>query len=282
MDIINTLNNTDDIFTTIHSLSTTDLETVIIYASDKYYNDEPVISDAIYDMLREFLMMRNPKSKVLKQVGSPVKSKNKVKLPYYLGSMDKIKPPSNRLNSWINTYNSPYIATDKLDGVSALLVYNNNTIKMYTRGTATHGQDITMLLRYIKIPSYNVIMTYLKKYNMGNTIAFRGELIISKKKFEKNWANTMKNARNSVAGLVNSKHINPLLAQDTNIVIYMIIDPLYNMVDMLKIISDLGFKTVHSKIFKTINFELLSKYLLKRRTKSKYMIDGIQIMMFMI
>ena len=92
--------------------------------------------------------------------------KDKVKLPYYLGSMDKIKPPSNKLNNWCAKYEAPYILTEKLDGVSALLLYKDNQIKLFTRGTATHGMDISSLLRYNKIPSYESVMMYLKKNKM--------------------------------------------------------------------------------------------------------------------
>lgn len=278
MEYIDLINSSQDIFKTIQNISIDNLEKVIIYASDKYYNDEPVISDAIFDMLRDFLQYKHPKSKVLKQIGAPVKSKDKVKLPYYLGSMDKIKPPSSKLEQWITKYNLPYIMSDKLDGVSALLVYKNNNINLYTRGTATHGMDITPLLRYIKsIPSYESVMKYLKEHKMGDMIAFRGELIISKKKFIDNWYQTMKNARNAVAGLVNSKNINPKLARDTSLVLYQIIDPVYNITKQFQIIKDLGFKLVHNKTLKILNFDNLSKYLLKRREKSKYTIDGIII-----
>jgi len=276
-DIIKALNK-EDPYTFISTMTIDNLEKAILYASDMYYNDEPVISDAIFDMMRDFLNLKAPKSKVLKQIGAPVKSKDKVALPYHLGSMDKIKPPSNKLKNWLKQYNPPYIATDKLDGVSALIVYKDNMIKMYTRGTATHGQDITPLLRYMKdIPSYENVMNYLKKHKMGNMIAMRGELIISKTKFEKNWASTMKNARNAVAGLANSKHINPELARDTSLVLYQVIDPVYKITDQLKIIEELGFKMVHSRVFEKLSFKLLSKYLIRRRTNSKYVIDGIII-----
>ncbi len=280
---INDINNSDDVFKTVQELSIDELEKIIIYASDKYYNEEQIdnnnISDAIFDMMREFLQLKSPNSKVLKQIGAPpTKSKDKVKLPYFLGSMDKIKPPSNKLESWCSKYEAPYILTEKLDGVSALLIYSQNAnkdVKLFTRGTATHGMDISSLLRYNKLPSYDDVMMYLKKHNMGDYIAFRGELIISKNKFAKKWEDSMKNARNAVAGLVNSKSINPELAHDTSLVLYQIIDPVYNIIDQLKIIKEIGFKTVHKKVVKSMSFPQLSKYLLKRRANSKYVIDGI-------
>ena len=275
-NIIDNINKSNDVFKEVQDLSIDELEKILIYASDKYYNDEPVISDAIFDMMREFLQLKAPNSKVLKQIGAPpTKSKDKVKLPYYLGSMDKIKPPSNKLVNWCAKYEAPYILTEKLDGVSALLLYKNKEVKLFTRGTATHGMDISSLLRYNKIPSYESVIEYLKKNKMGDNVAFRGELIISKNKFSKKWEDTMKNARNAVAGLVNSKTVNPELARDTSLVLYQMIDPLYPILDQLKMIKEMGFKTVHKKVVPSMTFPQLSKYLLKRRTNSKYVIDGI-------
>ena len=121
------LNNTDDIITTIDKLDIKDLENIINYAADKYYNTmKSVISDSIYDMLIDFLKLKSPKSKVLKNIGAKIKSKDKVSLDYHLGSMNKIKPPSNQLDKWTNQYKPPYILTDKLDGISVLLVYKQN------------------------------------------------------------------------------------------------------------------------------------------------------------
>jgi NAD-dependent DNA ligase len=47
------------------------------------------------------------------------------------------------------------------------------------------------------------------------------------------------------------------------------------MEEQLKIIKEIGFKTVHKKKVDSLSFPQLSKYLLKRRTNSKYIIDGI-------
>jgi len=273
-NIIKTINNSDDIYNVVSHLTIDELEKTIVYASDKYFNETPIISDAIYDMIIDFLRLKNPKSKVLKNVGAPSKSKDKVELPFYLGSMDKIKPPSNKLQTWIDEYPAPYIIGDKLDGVSALLVYQD-TMKLYTRGTATHGMDISILLNYIKVPSYEQILTLFPKSQKGKMIAFRGELVISKAKFDKKWADSMKNSRNAVAGLVNSKTINPMLAHDTDFVVYQLVEPNYNYSKQLDIIKKLEFKTVHVKTKDKLTFEMLSAYLLKRRSDSKYIIDGI-------
>jgi NAD-dependent DNA ligase len=259
-------------------LSQLELETVIKYAADKFFNTKnPIMEDTIYDILIDFLKEKYPKSKTLKTIGSVPKTKNKVKLDYWLGSMDKIKPGSKDLEKWFNKYLGPYIISDKLDGISALLLYcSNNTINMYTRGTAEEGTDITELLKYINIPSIDKIKELKISSNKSNILmAFRGELIIDKETFENNWSDKMKNARNTVSGLVNSKTINPKLAIDTKFVAYEIIDPILLPEKQLNVCKELGFNTVKYKIKNKLDIELLSKYFKKRRENSEYMIDGI-------
>jgi DNA ligase (NAD+) len=265
-------------------LSIEELESVIPYAADKYYNTKSsVITDALYDVLIDFLKLRKPKSVVLKNIGAKVKSKNKVKLDYWLGSMDKIKPPSTQLAQWTKRYKGPYNLSDKLDGISALLVYNDDKISMYTRGTATEGTDITNLVKYLDLPSYESIEKYCKKNKIKgdvNMVAFRGELIIKEDVFQKKFSDKLKNTRNSVAGLVNSKTINPELAHATDLVLYEIIDPFYPIEQQFDIIKEMGFITVNNKTIKIppageLTFNYLSEYLKKRRETSPYMIDGI-------
>lgn len=281
-DIIKYINKSDDIINNINNLSIQDIENIINYSADKYYNkSQSVISDVIYDMLIDFLKLKNPKSKILKNIGSKIKGTNKFKLDYWLGSMDKIKPFTNQLDKWISKYSPPYNISDKLDGVSALLIYNNNNISMYTRGTATEGMNISKLIKYIDIPDYKSIYNYCTQNNiMGkkNMIAIRGELIIKEKTFKNNWNDKMKNTRNTVSGLVNSKIINPLLAIDTDLVVYEIIEPLYTINKQLDILSKMNFNVVYNKTINNIlSYDFLSDFLKKRRIKSLYNIDGIII-----
>jgi NAD-dependent DNA ligase len=263
------------------NLSQKELEEIIKYAADKFFNtNKPVLEDNIYDILIDFLKNKFPKSKTLKEIGSKIKSKDKVKLDYWLGSMDKIKPDKiNELEKWLNKYKGNYLLSDKLDGISALLVYyNNGNINLYTRGTASEGLDITPLLKYLKIPK--ISEEILKKNNIiakkkDVLLAVRGELILKKNIFETNWSKIMKNARNTVAGLVNSKNINPKLAMDTTFIVYEIIDPIIIPEEQLLTSKKLGFETVNYKIVNTLTFNSLSEYLKKRRSDSEYIIDGI-------
>ena len=232
--IFEKINNSDDQIEFISKLSVNELEYILIYASDKYYNtSNSIITDDIYDIVIDFLKIKNPKSLILKQIGSTIKSKNKIKLDYYLGSMEKIKPTSNHLEIWQKKYNKPYNLSDKLDGISALLVYSfDKKINLYTRGTSEEGLNISKLIKYLKLPDYNDIYNYCNKNNIKgskNIIAFRGELVLKKNTFINKWNIKFKNARNTIAGLVNSKSIDPELAYDVDLVLYEVVEPFYNI-----------------------------------------------------
>jgi DNA ligase (NAD+) len=284
-----------DPVTVASELTVKELESVIKYAADKYYNienienidknhiaDNSVLDDEVYDLLVDFLRIKNPKSKVLTNIGAKVKSKNKVKLDYWLGSMDKIKPTNiSQFDMWIKKYKYPYYLSDKLDGISALLTYTTDeNIKLFTRGTAKEGHDITHLVQYLNLPSWSIVNKYVIKnklktdYNK-NIIAFRGELIIPMDIFKKKWSTLFKNARNTVGGLINSKTINSDLAKDISLVLYEVVDPFLTIEKQINTITHLNFKLVHFKKTNNINFELLSEYLKDRRLNGDYLIDGI-------
>ncbi len=277
MELVKKINKNP--FEEVQKLTNEQLEEVIRLANDKYRNtDKPIMEDSVYDMLMDWLEHTNPKSKLLKEIGAKVKLKNKVALDYWLGSMDKIKSHNvKELQKWSKTYKAPYYFSDKLDGISALVIYRTNgTINLYTRGTADEGLDITPLIKYLNLPSFEqVSKTKLKSSKKDILIALRGELIMTKKVFDKNWSSTMKNSRNAVAGLVNSKTINPKLANDTSFVIYEVVDPFVPFEEQITIAKNLGFETVKYKSSNTIDFEILSKYFKERRDKSEYLVDGI-------
>ena len=266
-----------DIFDFGLNSSIDELENILSKASDAYYNtSKPILDDTQFDILLDFLRQRNPKAKFLKQVGAPTKNQ-KVKLDYYLGSMDKIKPPSNKLDNWKKKYKSPYFLSDKLDGISGLVTYNNEKIKLTTRGTATHGADITKLVKYLNLPDYDSVINKLDKLKINgikNTIALRGEIIMSKKNFDKH-SKDFKNSRNLVSGLVNSKTKNPKLSKDLHFVIYNILDPIMSFKEQIDLSKNLGFKTVYYQKEKDISYPVLSTILKQRKTNSPYEVDGI-------
>lgn len=273
-----------NLFETIETLSNEELSNIINITTDYYYNKEPIIDDNIFDVLVDYLRLRDPKNKILKQIGTSKINKDDVELPYFLGSMDKLRPYIDseviKFNKWKKNYKKPYYFSDKLDGISALLVYNfDNTIKMYTRGTAVTGKNISSLVKYFPhIPSLEKIKSYCKKNKIQGKkcyMAFRGELVMTKNIFNDKWSKEKKNIRNTIGGLVNSKKINPVLARDTRFVCYNILDPNLIISKQYDTIESLKMHCVHYKYSEKLSMEILKEYLIKRKNKSKYDIDGI-------
>ena len=246
------------------------------YYDDLYYNTgESSISDAKYDILFNIIIGIDEKKKG--EVGYKLReSENRVVLPYWLGSMDKIKPSDkDKFERWINKFpKDSYFITEKLDGVSCLFIYNSegNKISLYTRGDGKIGADISYLHSYLNfIP---------KRFNIpeGN-IVVRGELIISKDNWKK-YSSKYSNPRNMVSGLVNSKTIKEGI-NDIDFIAYELIEENNNqkkISEQFKLLKKYGFKTaLSSDNIDKVNIEKLTNLLTEFKKKSSYEIDGIII-----
>ena len=82
--------------------------------SYKYYEGNPVVSDDIFDIMKNYLVAREPTHPVLQEIGASAPGE-KVKLPYYMGSLDKIREDEKALESWKSKYPNKVIISDKLD-----------------------------------------------------------------------------------------------------------------------------------------------------------------------
>jgi DNA ligase (NAD+) len=271
-------------------LSIPELEKLLLTASKAYYSsNKDLINDIVYDELIDYLADVAPKSKVLKQIGSqPIDDASKVKLPYHLGSMDKIKPGSRKLDLWFSKFpNGPYVISDKLDGLSGLLVIEldmNNNLKtvLYTRGNGTYGQDISHLLQLIKWCDKTKITAAVK--TGSKRIVVRGEIIIKEDIFMNKYSTKYPKSRSLVAGIVNSKQdsrsfmANKNIAKDIEFIAYQLIEPGLNSADkQFELLCKYGFITVENKVFTTSPKGELDELFIERRNKSKYKIDGIII-----
>lgn len=290
------------------------LEKLILDAKDTYYNNTNIItiSDNCFDELIEILEEKYPKSKILDSIGSELgtDSINKVKLPYHLGSMDKVKPGSRKLPLWFEKYSKgPYAVSEKLDGLSGLLVItlntdiNSNTTssssvsnqhplssRLYTRGNGKVGQDISHLLPFLKFlkgsndsltSRYDLIKRYMTK-NKLEILAIRGEIICTKERFNKKYKSTFPKARSLVAGIVNSKAESftkqdmRTRAKDIDFVSYQIVAPeLIASTQFKELTTSLHFKTANNKVYTTLNSEICQELLLEYKSESVYEIDGI-------
>ena len=257
-----------------------DIIALLMKADDAFFNNDEdgvVIKDDIYDVIKDYVKIKYPKDVYFKRIGADVK--NKVLLPYYMGSLNKIKDSEEEIDKYKAKYPGYYRISDKLDGVSCMLVYTHGKIKMYTRGNGTEGQDISHLLGYInEIPPirYGDDLQIFGLYN-NTEIAVRGELIISKD----NWEELGKigkqgaNPRNTVAGAINSDILNKDILTKIDFVAYSLVYP--KLIDGIDKVDNLMFHTVYSTGTRFLKLENLSKILERRRVESEYVIDGIVV-----
>ena len=245
-------------------LSQSDLVAMIFAANANYYNDKGgLMTDNEYDIVKEYVEKKYPTSQALEQIGAPIEDRvrNKVTLPYEMWSMDKIKPDTNALVTWMKTYKGPYVVSCKLDGVSGLYTTEGDTPKLYTRGDGKIGQDISFLLPSLKLPK-------------SKGLVVRGEFIIPKKVFEEKYAQTFANPRNLVSGIVNAKKADEK-ANDLHFVSYEVIQPSLKPSDQLKKLKESGLEVVQYETRDTLSNDSLSETLVDWRTNHLYEIDGI-------
>ena len=263
----------DEIFSLAEEMSKKDFIKLIQCLDDVYFNygADEAMPDVYYDQLKEIYTKRFGK---WKDVGAKIKSKDKVKLEHYMGSMDKIslgdQNVEKELKKWIAKYSGPYIVEDKLDGVSALLMYYpKGKMSLSTRGDGTHGENKSYLLNYLNVPEI-----YSDK-----KLAVRGELIMSKKNF-KHFKSEYANSRNLVAGQVNRKenNVNPDILGKIDFVVFEIIEPRMKFDEQVKQIADYGFNCVNYKYpVRDLTIKKLNNLIDKMRKESAYEMDGVVV-----
>ena len=241
----------------VSDFSESEICAMVRLASDAYYNDQPIVSDNVFDILKEYGQTNYPNNPCFDEIGAPT-NKKKVKLPFQMHSMDKIKPDTNALPKYLNKYPGQKVISAKLDGISVL--YSGG--KLYTRGKATHGMDISYMIPYLKLPS-------------RKDVTLRGELLIRENLFEEKYSAEYKNSRNMVAGVVNSKKRETEKWKDLDFVAYEVIVPELKPSEQMAWLNHNDIITVLNELVDEISNEYLSKVLVDWRTNYEYTIDGI-------
>jgi len=175
----------------------------------------------------------------------------------------------------------------KLDGLAIELIYKNGILEVgSTRGDGLIGEDVTQNLKTIEaIP----LKLSFDKFEIPPEVVARGEVIITKKDFEKiNQEQTKKglssfaNPRNLAAGSI--RQLDPRVTSQRHLdsTCYELITDLGQKTheDKHRILASLGFKTnnKYSKYRKNLNevFDF-HKNTQKLREKFPYEIDGITV-----
>ena len=82
------------------TLGEKDAETFLDKLSNAYYSGKPIVTDEVFDELYDYHTITYPNSDYLDKVGTN-KDNIKVKLPVYLGSLNKIKPETREFEKFI-------------------------------------------------------------------------------------------------------------------------------------------------------------------------------------
>ena len=260
--------------TALAILSLDELTAMLQEAIDNYYISElkenTLLTDNEYDILREYILQKDPTNTLANDQQTQIKNDTtKVKLPYEMWSMDKIKPDTNALTKFKQTYKGPYVISVKVDGVSALYSTETGTPNLYKKGDGKYGFLINHLLPYLNLPTQK-------------NITLRGELMIKEETFKLKYKGQFSNSRNFIAGLVNRKKITQTekdILQDIDFVAYEVIMPQnlkpseqYNKLVELNTIS---VKNIQAINFAQLTNEYLSSKLIEFRATYEYSIDGI-------
>lgn len=181
--------------------------------NQKIFNSYPIeISDSLYDMISLKAKEVFPNDSYWKEVGATATGYGiDIKLPFTAGSLEELH--KDDFNEWVFHY-KPLLISAKLDGCSCVLHFNNGKlVNAISRGDGLTGKDITR--HYLKTVNAITEIPYQED------LWFRGELIIPKADFEYIKNNShYKAARNTVAGLLNSKETNIMVAERTHFLAY--------------------------------------------------------------
>jgi DNA ligase (NAD+) len=181
-----------------------ELKKLIQEAREAYYNLDPNVSDQQYDAWVDELTKLEPNAVEITAVGaepSKISVWEKVKHEIPMGSLRK----SNSLeefNDWIKKCGDigagGLFITHKIDGSSMELVYKKGLlVRCVTRGDGIIGEDVTENISQVpNIPK-----------NLGEEIdiTVRGEIVMDKAVFAKEYAKEYANPRNTAASLVRKK-----------------------------------------------------------------------------
>lgn len=252
------------------------LEENIEAAKNCYYNtpDESTISDQAFDAWVQELRTLDPKNKLLSDVGAPLPASSEWQKATHqipMGSLDKVNTPEEFTNYARNKNCKSWFVTQKLDGISIELVYDNgNLINAITRGDGFTGFSITPNVRKMQ-----GVQSTLQNNFTGSV---RGEIIMLKSIHESKFSDKA-NPRNAAAGV--AKRIDGTDSEYLTVMAYQVIGDvdLNTEVEQFEWLNTQSFITPPYWVCSNpteVN-ELWRNYQDEERQKLDYDIDGLVI-----
>ena len=293
------INSNPDAYIKEHFSSTAALEKIVKIASYLYYNyDGGGLTDNSFDALEYHLNKRlKARGRRYEKIGAPPVKKIRIKLPYPLPSLNKLKPGMMGLTNFLNKFAPEHTSIKqlqsqdqeevdpmhrmswslKLDGVSGMVIYDSEgKVKgVYTRGDGDIGGDVTYLKDYLS----SIPASVSKRSDKNYSLVVRGEFIITKQIWKEKYKGNYSNARSFVSGKINAGHISPALP-DINFVAYQIMlmgekKRVPSPSQSFRILLSEGFQVVENGICVSPTvFDVMQLYKEKRQTAT-YFIDGL-------
>lgn len=193
-----------------------ELRPLLQYYTQKYFDDEQVVSDYEYDMLMkelkqiekeypELITKDSPTQKVgasLKKGFTKVTHEVPLQSLQDVFSIEEVEEFDEKMQKASQEYGRPleYVVETKIDGLSAAIEYKDGKFVMgATRGNGQIGEDVTQNIATIK--------TVPQELKEKASLIVRGEVFIGKEDFDKLNENRLMeeqeqfaNARNAAAG----------------------------------------------------------------------------------
>jgi NAD-dependent DNA ligase len=233
-----------------------ELETLLnTYDAAYFHSQETKISDQEYDALVDQyeLLYGKYTPNGMKGLMEGL-THTACKLPSYSPSLAKIKTLP-KFHAWTQKNKGPYVVMDKVDGISLILNYLPEGVKMYTHSTCgLMGSDVSHLLKYLNLPKIQL--------NEGERIEIRGELAMTWETFKKYEKEYEGHPRNLISGVVNAtKNIKYDFLGDFT---FYAFEVKYangydlNMVEQLHFLSIKKFLTPDYKVLPQVTFDELT------------------------
>lgn len=188
---------------------------------------------------------------------------------YPMGSQSKVND-FDSLKRWADKHGPPFYVQEKLDGISIKMTYENGLSSAVTRGDGKEGENITKnVLKMTGIPT---------KINDDRKLVIRGEILLYHSNLEYIGGKT---ARNSAAGT--AKRLDGKGCEYLNVQVYDIMNwkdlGLNHHGEGIKLLKELGFTTVNTKLCKTIHDveSIMKRYNDSIRESLDWDIDGLVV-----
>ncbi|MBA7675699.1 DNA ligase [subsurface metagenome] len=240
-----------------------------------YYNKQPEISDAKYDVLEDELQVLDPENPILFKIGvdsSELFTKREHIIP--MTSQDKVVDPKDFMK-WARKRNfKTFLIQFKLDGISIELQYKEGIFQYaVTRGNGIKGDDVSANVVNMK--------NFIPKFRVPFTGAVRAEVLLFHDIYETKYSDKQ-NCRNASAGLVRRK--DGVGSGDLTLIYYDGIsitdDVIFTTeIQKLKWLKEQGLETIKTKTVKSPQevIEVRNNVMDNIRDTLDYDIDGLVI-----